>query len=187
MPCCKWWTWKHFLYIGISTLAIGTVLSVLSLVMPYWRTGSGRDEGLYYYCEGGSCSHLGEILAGDEGWWRFCQVLYPPLVLMSVLSLAAGCMFVKQKLNDENVNPKYPNICMVLALIPGVLVNAIQLAYRLGVFRKDLGQSLDFSLYALHATSPLLIIGGTWLRSSHQYGCKKACGPLSGQEKSGIP
>merc|ERR1711936_976289 len=68
--CCQL-TAKTYLYVGLSLLSLGTLMSFLSLICPYWRTGYGRDEGLYYYCSGGDCHHLGEIDSGEEGWWRF--------------------------------------------------------------------------------------------------------------------
>ena len=42
-------------------------MTTVSMVAPYWRTGGGRDEGLFFYCDGGGCEGLDEISVGSEG------------------------------------------------------------------------------------------------------------------------
>ena len=45
-------------------------MTTVSMVAPYWRTGGGRDEGLFFYCDGGGCEGLDEISVGSEGRWK---------------------------------------------------------------------------------------------------------------------
>jgi len=163
--CCQL-TAKTYLYVGLSLLSLGTLMSFLSLICPYWRTGYGRDEGLYYYCSGGDCHHLGEIDSGEEGWWRFVQVMMPLCVLSCLLSQTAAVYYTVQRWQGHKVEHRIPLAALFLAIVPGVLIVLLGIAYRQGVYRKIDGISQGWCLHFTSAIPTLLIIGGIWVRQA---------------------
>ena len=68
--CQGCWKSVYFLYLGVPFLVVATIMTTVSMVAPYWRTGGGRDEGLFFYCDGGGCEGLDEISVGSEGRWK---------------------------------------------------------------------------------------------------------------------
>lgn len=160
---------KTMLYVGLTLLSIGTTMSALALVSPYWRTGYGRLEGIYYYCNGGDCNHLGAIDNGDEGWWRFVQVMMPICTLLAILSQTAGVFYFVKRSKDEKVDPKIPLACMVLGIVSGTLLIAVGLAYNMGVYRDITGVDKGFCAHFMNAMPPIIIFGSVWVRTCWAY------------------
>lgn len=180
---CAGWRAAHSLYIGVPFVIASLVLTLLSLVAPYWRAGDGTAEGLFYYCNTttGHCHFLSHIEHGDDVVWRACQLMYAVLTVCSVQGSVATLLYAWKFQHCDEIRATLPNAVLVLEVIAGVLIIAVTVLYRVCVNTNPSSLDLHFCLYAAQAAGPFYFIGGINVRAAH-------CGSVVGKgRRTGYP